>query len=233
MVAQDKPGLIAFPSMPNFRQINDFPDGKDDKKVKYKLYRSSRPDFLTAPEVESFKNLGIKSIIDFRSHSEYHKAKGNKLLDRDFPVYKVQIPFRLKYKPNQEVKVKKIKTKGSTKQGDSSGTDSDAITNENDFKEPQGKHYLVDFFKMNYVVAVFNRAPWYVRLYSMFYLIFDFIFNTGYRYFVGLFARKVLNREGLTGQYIDMLTYSQASMCAGNGSLLVSEFVFSAMLFAM
>ena len=233
MVAQDKPGLIAFPSMPNFRQINDIPDGKDDKKVKYKLYRSSRPDFLTASEVESFKNLGIKSIIDFRSLSEYRKAKGNKLLDRDFPVYKVQIPFRLKYKPNQEVKVKKIKTKGSTKQGDSSGTDIDAITNENDFKEPQGKHYLVDFFKMNYVVAVFNRAPWYVRLYSMFYLIFDFIFNTGYRYFVGLFARKVLNREGLTGQYIDMLTYSQASMCAGNGSLLVSEFVFSAMLFAM
>ena len=56
-----------------------------------------------------------------------------------------------------------------------------------------------------------------------FYLIFDFIFNTGYRYFVGLFARKVLNRKGLTGQYIDMLTYSQASMCAGNSFLLLSD----------
>ena len=223
MVEQDKTTGISFPSMPNFRQINDFSEETKDRKLKYKLYRSSRPDFLTESEVKSFKNLGIKSIIDFRSPSEYRKAKGNKLLDRPFPIYKVQLPFRYRYKPNQGVTVKKIKTKKLSENEDNSGTDSDSITNYEKCFEPQGKHYLVDFFRMNYVVAVFNRAPWYVRLYSMLYLIMDFIFNTGYRYFVGLFARKVLNLKGLTGQYIDMLTHSQASMCAGKARLYIAQ----------
>lgn len=78
-----------------------------------------------------------------------------------------------------------------------------------------GKHFLIDFFKINYIWKVYNRAPWYIKLYSLFFLIFDLLFNTGFRYFVRVFARHVLNQEGLYGQYCDMINHSQASICAG------------------
>ncbi len=235
MVAMEHKNAAHFPSMPNFRQVNKFEEEKKEGKLKYKLYRSSRPDFLTVTEVNSFRKLGIKTIIDFRSHREYKKANGSKMLDSAFPVYKVHLPFMLKYKPDQDVQYKKIKVKPpQSKSTDDSGSETEVGVADVDgevgvadnkvgvapprgegMEGEQGKHFLVDFFKMNYVYAVFTRAPWYVRLYSVLYLIYDVIFNTGFRYFVSLFARKVLNHTGLTGQYIDMLTYSQASICSG------------------
>ncbi len=205
MVAEDRAGHFFFPSMPNFRQINTEFVGDINSDVKHKVYRSSRPDLLTVSELERWKSLGIKTIIDFRSFSEYRKANGYKLLDELFPVYKVVFPSGFKYKPNQEIVVKKIAPRKYRK----------SVPSEDVEKEPQGKHFLLDFFRMNYIVAVFNRAPWYIRLYSMFILVIDMVLNTGYRYFVTLFARHVLNHNGLSGQYIDMLTYSQSSMCAG------------------
>ena len=77
------------------------------------------------------------------------------------------------------------------------------------------KHFLINFFRMNYVWAIFRRAPWTIALYSLLWLIVDVILRTGYKYFVRVFAKHVLNKEGLYGQYIDMLTYSQSSICAG------------------
>lgn len=68
---------------------------------------------------------------------------------------------------------------------------------------------------INYIWKVFNRAPWYIKLYSLLFLIVDVIFNTNYRYFVRVFAKHVLNRDGLFGQYRDMINYSKASICAG------------------
>lgn len=77
------------------------------------------------------------------------------------------------------------------------------------------KHYLINFFRVSYVWAVFTRAPWYICLYSLLVLLVDLVLRTGCRYFMRLFARHVLNKSGLVGQYIDMLTYSQASICSG------------------
>lgn len=194
--SQDK--NLAFPSMPNFRMVDPLQDAGNGVK-KLKLFRSSRPDFLTTAEVEQFRSLGIRCIIDFRSSKEYKKATGSKLLDNYYPVYKVKIPFRLKYKPEDTVRLKRVNV----------GKPADQIASTS-----PNKHILLDFFKLNYVWAVFTRAPWYVRLYSMLHLIVDLLLNTGYRYFVRVFARNVLNPMGLTNQYIDILTYSQASICA-------------------
>ena len=77
------------------------------------------------------------------------------------------------------------------------------------------KHYLIDFFRINYVWAVFTRAPWYFCLYSLLVLIVDLVLWKDYKNFVRLFARRVLNKTGLVGQYVDMLTHSQASICYG------------------
>ena len=193
---------LSFPSMPNFRIIDPLQDpGQQEGTQKLRLFRSSRPDLLTQDEVDVFRSLGIKCIIDFRSSKEYKKATGPKLLDSYYPVYKVKIPFRLKYKPEDHVTLKRIKLNKPA--GEVAKVDSST------------KHILLDFFKINYIWAVFTRAPWYVRLYSMFHLIVDIVLNTGYRYFVRVFAKNVINPRGLTDQYIDMITYSQASICAG------------------
>jgi len=77
------------------------------------------------------------------------------------------------------------------------------------------KHHLIDFFRINYVWAIFSRAPWYVCLYSLLVLLIDLVLWKSYNNFVRLFARRVLNKTGLVGQYVDMLTYSQASICCG------------------
>jgi len=78
------------------------------------------------------------------------------------------------------------------------------------------KHYLINFFRLNYIWAVFRRAPLHIALYALLWLVVDLVLHTGYTYFVRVFAKHVLNKEGLYGQYIDMITYSQQSICAGN-----------------
>jgi len=85
-----------FESMPNFRRLVParFPDDMcEDQGTKrgrpLKLFRSSRPDLLTAEEVNKFVLLNIRSVVDLRSASEYRKADGPKLLDAVYPVYKV------------------------------------------------------------------------------------------------------------------------------------------------
>ena len=69
---------------------------------------------------------------------------------------------------------------------------------------------------MHLANACFSKAPLWFQLYTLLFLIYDLIFRTGYRYFVRMFAKKVLNNRGLTGQYIDMIDFSQASIYAGN-----------------
>jgi len=90
------PQARRFDSMPNFRRLvpsSTCHDVCKEQRPKrggaLKLYRSSRPDFLTAEEVDMFMPLNIRSIIDLRSASEYRKADGSKLLDAVYNVYKV------------------------------------------------------------------------------------------------------------------------------------------------
>ena len=190
--------ISAFQSMPNFRVIDSCCHDSTTEERTCQLYRSSRPDFLTEAEIDAFKQLGIRSIIDFRSVKEYHKASGPKLLDCHFPLYKVKLPLHFKYKAGDKVKFGRLPTNWVCR---------DETT--------QRKHFLINFFTLNYIWAVYNRAPWYIRLFSFLLLFYDIVFHTGYKHFVRLFARHVLNKRGLAGQYIDMITYSQAAICSG------------------
>ena len=185
-----------FKSMPNFRSLIATDDETASGTNKLLLFRSSKPDGLSKCEIQQYQSLGIRMIIDFRSVNEYKKSKGDKLLDANYALYKIQFPLSYKYKPYQSVQMKQINNqilKGSE----------------------YGQHVFIDFFKMDYVMAVFRRAPWYIQLYSMIWLILDLLLNTNYRYFVQVFARNVLNPVKLGGQYIDFLLYSGSSIAAG------------------
>lgn len=190
-----------FQSMPNFRVVDNWCNESAKEEGKCILYRSSRPDFLTAAEIDTFKQLGIRSIIDFRSVKEYHKAGGPKLLDHHFPLYKVKLPLNFKCRHGDQVKYSRLQANWVCR---------DETT--------QRKHFLINFFTLNYIWAIYSRAPWYIKLISLVLLLYDVIFNTGYKHFVRLFARNVLNKCGLAGQYIDMVTYSQAAICSGMSS---------------
>jgi len=85
-----------FKSMLNFRRLisTRIPDdiseeGRSMGSRPLNLFRSSRPDHLTAEEVDMFVQLNIRSVIDLRSASEYRKSDGAKLLDAVYPAYKV------------------------------------------------------------------------------------------------------------------------------------------------
>lgn len=185
-----------FGSIPNFRVVTSESEGIP------LLYRSSRPDFITDLEVTSFRNLGVRSIIDFRSPKEYQKADGSKLLDQHYEVQEVKFVKKgfAKVPPGELHPVVPVK-----------------VTKSDEFRKQNviGKHYLVNFFQLNYVWAKFNQAPLWFRLCSLLYLLYDFVFNTGYVNFVRAYAKQVLNKEGLLGQYIDMINLSQEPIRAG------------------
>ena len=202
-------------NLPNFRRVDT---GKNDTKEgnsKAVLYRSSRPDHLTESEADYFVNrLGIKCIIDFRSPSEYKRAKGVKLLDHYYPLYKVKMPFSLMYKPGDHVFCKEVKNKKLiTNSTQSNMANGNAGPGTHDVYDR--KHILIDFFRRNYIWAIYKSAPWYIKLYSLLFLLWDIIFITGFIQFVRVFARNVLNKKGVAGQYIDILSYSQGPICAG------------------
>ena len=208
-----EPSLVKFKSMPNFRLLTE-----TSKDVGYDhgglplLYRSSRPDFLTELDIGQFRKTGIKAIIDFRSEKEYTKANGDKLLDKYYPVYKVKINIFGKTSDGYP-KCELLKRRAYSESSSGGHT--------------LGKHYLIDFFRMNYILAVYNRAPLWFKLYSLLYLVYDLIFNTGYRNFVKVFAEKVLNKCGLAGQYIDMLNHSQAPILAGELIIIETYIVYN------
>jgi len=90
------PRSYRFESMPNFRRLvpartaDDLCEDRISKQCRpLKLFRSSRPDLLTAEEAEKFEQLNMRSVVDLRSASEYRRADGPKLLDAVYPVYKV------------------------------------------------------------------------------------------------------------------------------------------------
>ena len=196
-----------FNSVPNFRTVVE-PESFDDEHPK--LYRSSRPDFMTPEDFEDFRKLGIRSIVDFRAHGEYKRATGTKLLDHYYPRYKVVIP-KFGEIPLNSVKAVPIKT---SEYGEHTENIKKSHTNETVL----GKHYFIDFFKLNYIWMVFTKAPMWFRLYSLIYLIYDIIFRTGFRHWIRAFAEQVLNKDekGLAGQYMDMIDFSKASIYSGN-----------------
>ena len=90
------PQTYHFKSVPNFRRLvptgmpTDLCENQGRNRGRpLNLYRSSRPDLLSAEEVNKFEQLNIRSVVDLRSTREYHRADGPKLLDSIYPLYKV------------------------------------------------------------------------------------------------------------------------------------------------
>ncbi|KAL8562531.1 hypothetical protein ACOMHN_045796 [Nucella lapillus] len=186
-------------SLPNFRLVCG---GSVARSVnRPSVFRSSRPDFLTTLDLSTVKyELGIKCIVDCRSKAEYCMSKtkhDERLLDGEYQLLSVKLPKGRNYRHNEPVLVQQI-----------------PMTQMNHAAPASSKHYLINFFTSYYIFKVICRAPWYIKLWSLIVFFYDYFWCTGYKYFVRLFATRVLNKTGLLGQYKDMIDFSQRSICA-------------------
>jgi hypothetical protein len=192
------------PNLFNLRQVIPPCDHSINRKASGTLFRCSRPDLLSVEEANWFHKSGIKAIVDCRSASEYiNHANGLKYIDMDYNIYKVLFPYlRWQYFVGENVKMVQKKSKAHEVKSDNPGS-----------------HFMVDFFRMNYIASVFTRAPWYFMIYSLLYLAVDLVKRTGYfTNFVGLYAKRILNPMNLIGQYKDILEHSKLSIVAGTYS---------------
>lgn len=94
MLVGKKDGLSQSELKTNFTLMTNVERG-DGGKLTFrvtpnfgKVYRSSRPDFLTEEEISQFMTIQINGIIDFRSAYEY-KTSHFKLIDQYYSLYKV------------------------------------------------------------------------------------------------------------------------------------------------
>ena len=181
--------------MPNFRAVSlNNHDNESVQTNHHKLYRSSRPDFLTEEEVTSLVgDLGIKSIIDLRSLTEYQKSKSDKPVDHHFSLLKVSIPRRYNHADHVQ---------HSSAPEQSGG------------KENSRRHFLINFFTTAFFMKLLRNQPWYMKVYAALCLFVDVLFRTGYKNFLRSLA-VVFNEMGLAGQYVCMLELSQSSICSG------------------
>jgi len=96
-----------FKSVPNFRRLvptgipTDLCENQGRSRGQpLNLYRSSRPDLLSAEEVIKFEQLNIRSVVDLRSTREYRRADGPKLLDSIYPLYEVLLFTSVELEPH-------------------------------------------------------------------------------------------------------------------------------------
>lgn len=196
--------LCKIASLPNLRTL--YQTQKSTGLTKGLLYRSSRPDLLTDDDLSKFKELKIKCIIDFRSKSDYEQSSGSKILDQYYKIHGVKLPRRRNYRPGEQVKCFAV------------GRWRSPLVDNTQLENGE-KHFLINFFTKSYIWNVFKRAQWYIKLISLFVLVFDLIFRTGYVNFIRLFAKFVMNPMGLPAQYLDIVEMSQRSICTGNNCL--------------
>ncbi|KAL3856980.1 hypothetical protein ACJMK2_011684 [Sinanodonta woodiana] len=184
----------SIPNLPhNFRAVSSIKDEKTNQSKGF-LYRSSKLDYLSLKDVDDLKNvLDIKCIIDLRSKGEYTHSDGSKFVDERFKLVKVTVPHTLKrFQAGEKIETEVL----------------------DDSRLCVEKHYLINFFTAPYIWTIYNRAPWYVRLYSLIWLLIDLVLCNGYQYFVQCFSYSTLNKEGLIGTYKDIVELSHRSICS-------------------
>ncbi|MDR1672742.1 MAG: tyrosine-protein phosphatase [Bacteroidales bacterium] len=69
---QQRAGILE--EAPNFRDLGGYASGNGKQTVWKKIFRSQSLAFLNDHDVEKIKELGIKTIIDFRDDDEVQKA---------------------------------------------------------------------------------------------------------------------------------------------------------------
>ena len=216
-----------FKNLPNFRQAGG--KGlltKDGRRIKDGLlYRSSRTDFLTEKEKETFQGFGIKSIIDLRRKQEYERAEGDKLLDDSYK------PCILKKGKVQEWRPS-LRWGGGAKKGNGGGGAPD-IKQANEAKletestdgggptsSVRGRRYLINMVSMDLIFYVFKQVNVFIRFISLILVLTDWLF--GCHLFVRLFNYLVVNHQTLSKQYVDILEYTKPAV-ADILRLLISD----------
>lgn len=182
--------MAVFENLPNFRQAGGLGlANKYGQRVKDGLlFRSSRTDFITVKDKALFQELGIKSIIDLRSQTEYERADGEKLLDDIFSSYVLK---------HGKIKKMKPSLRWGRKKGNSNRDDSDFV----------GYRYLVSMWTMKWIWYIFVQLNFILRWSSFLLLIIDWIF--GSQLFVKLFVKLVINKQSISRQYVDLLEYNK------------------------
>ena len=184
-----KPDSLVIPiaSLPNLRRVD--PNGK--------IYRSSRQDLVSPEDCKKLNQLGIRTILDFRSPREYKVANGSKLFDANTEVLSTKTPSKKNRHEAIQTKTVQVNPPGP------------------EYESRVKRRYLFDFFQINYIAAIFVRATWYQQLFSLFYLIVDLILMNHFKYFVRYFGVNVLNPAGLAQQYFDILEHSSTQIQMG------------------
>jgi len=91
--------LPHIPSIPNFRAL------LWDRNRNPVVFRSARQECIDFEDIDAFMKFDIRTIIDLRSCHEYAQSKGERLLDRIYPVFEVSFP-----KNGANFKAKEMKT---------------------------------------------------------------------------------------------------------------------------
>ncbi|XP_055862140.1 uncharacterized protein LOC106073282 isoform X2 [Biomphalaria glabrata] len=96
-LTQSNSGLLKIDSLPNLRvlcqRISNETSPESSAILKTAaIYRSSKPDKIVEKDVVKFRQLSIKSIVDFRSKEEYLLTKDHNLIDAEYTLYKVCLP---------------------------------------------------------------------------------------------------------------------------------------------
>lgn len=214
-----------FKNMPNFRQAGG--RGlltKDGRRVRDGLlFRSSRTDFLTEKEKETFHSFGIKSIVDLRRKSEYERAEGDKILDENYETCILKKGRIHKWKPSLRWGGAQRRKRGGV--APESKPANETETESTDDGQPparvlRGRRYLVNMMSMDLIFYVFNQVNFFIRYISLILVVTDWLF--GCHLFVRLFNWLVVNQQSLSKQYVDILEYTKPAV-ADILRLLISE----------
>ena len=211
-----------FKNLPNFRQAGG--RGlltKDGQRVRDGLlFRSSRTDFLTNKEKETFQGFGIKSIIDLRRKAEYERSEGEKLLDDSYETCILKKGKIHKWKPS-------FRWGGAQKRKGGGGAPESKQVNEQETESTdggipslRGRRYLVNMMSMDLIFYVFSQVNFFIRYISLILVVTDWLF--GCHLFVRLFNWLVVNHQTLSKQYVDVLEYTKPAV-ADILRLLISE----------
>ncbi len=194
-----------FENLPNFRQAGgqQLMNRHGQKIRDGLLYRSSRTDFLTEKERETFEQLNIKTIIDLRRKKEYDEAGGEKILDEVYAPYVVKkgkaeemrLPLRRDGSGLQ-------KRKGPSRKGSDSTDEGPPVF--------RGRRYLVNMMTMDLIWYIFRQVNFFLRYLSLILVLVDWL--CGCQMFVKFFSWAVVNRLTLSQQYVNLLEYAKPAV---------------------
>ncbi|KAK3084388.1 hypothetical protein FSP39_012721 [Pinctada imbricata] len=185
-------------SMPNFRVVYENVQNPI-------LYRSSRPDFLEGEDLQSFNELGIKMIVDLRSHSSYKKIKAPKEIDKFYQPYVISLPKKRGYDPGETVMCKALDK-------ESFSVGSEEISGRQ-LGVPR-KHLFLDFMLPKVMMSYLKMLPWYMIIYAFFVMLYDIIFRTSFKNFILLLSKQILNEIGPAKVLCITMDYSDNLVCS-------------------